>query len=246
MQIYNRKRFFAWTDFETTGLAEMDRPIEVAIVVTDEALVECSRLQTLLVPARPELFISSSMTPDQEAEERRKNAELSGEEKVRGVRYGHQWFPNATGAYEVHGISADEVIAAIPNRIAVQRMIDFLEPFHNPILVSDNPVFEERMGRAMFRDAGLIRKWPFHYNCWSPLMLCAAWAIERPIKGHRAMADVEGMLAQTRKAGELIDQVLGDEKPGPLEAVTTEEPDSEPAWSKARPMRSKKSRGGSK
>lgn len=193
MQIYHKQRTFAWVDVETTGIAPDDVAIEVAVIFTDEKLEVLETYESLvnLHPLQRHLHV--------------------GEDG---------WTRRARGAFDVHGIPAEEVLAApSPREVALdlERLAgSFKVGRARPILVSDNPLFDVKHLRTIFLQGGLLtrpeyignggRLWPFHYSAWSPIMLLSACGI-RPEKerAHRALADVHHYLDQTLQALKIVD-----------------------------------------
>jgi hypothetical protein len=196
MKIYDKARLFCWMDVETTGLGPDDVPIEVAMVVTDENLEEVARHESLIKPCAPKRFIQAD----------------TGE-----------WLQRSLEAFSVHGITPEEVLAAPPDRLVITKLLEVVgpvDPSTRPIIVSDNPVFEHRMLRTLFEQAGMTARWPFHYNSWSPVMLTSALGAGRPKKEHRAMSDVEGMLDHVKRTLRKLDPP-GDLAPAPDLAPAT-------------------------
>jgi len=220
MFLSDQPRFFAWTDFETTGLSEQDRPIELAIIMTDEQLNEVDRFQSLIRMNHPDQFMGS----------------LVGQTPV--------WLPKAQEAAKVHKIKASEILDAPLARFVGIDLIKFLAQYggntgrKKPILVSDNPRFEDQMLNALVVESGVKVKHSLYYNMWSPIMLTTALGLGRPKKNHRAMGDVEGMLGHVRKAAKILDEAGLGAKPIPVPDLTPNKP--APAPRKAAPRKAVK------
>ena len=115
-------------------------------------------------------------------------------------------------ATKIHGIKLEEIIdcGILHNAVNSHNKQDVLlshniEMYLEELkihkkdqltLVSDNPYFDMALMKKLYNvkiDGGQV-KFPFHYNCFSPLMLFDA--LEMNIKNchpHRAMGDVNGL-----------------------------------------------------
>jgi hypothetical protein len=188
MRIYHRPRVFCWLDTETTGIGLDDVPVQVGFVLTDEHLNPLGEDEFLV---RPATAIRENFIRDRE------------------------WTARTADSFAVHNLSVVEVLEkGLSPSAAASRLIDHLKPHttdKKPILVSDNPVFDERMLRTLFWQAGYRSQaqWPFHYSAWSPVMLQTALGLRAPTKPHNALADVKAMLDRTREALELLETLKG-------------------------------------
>jgi len=182
---YQKLVFF---DFETTGIDVSGEPnigcfpIELAMLVTDCNLNIIGKSFSSLI--NWDIF------------------------KTKTIR--ENW--DTLGATKVHGIKLEEVMdcGVLHKAVCTHCKDDILMPQiiemyfeelkirHEDelILVSDNPYFDFTLMKKLYNvkiDGGQI-KFPFHYNCYSPMLLFKALGMNiNNCKSHRAMGDVNAL-----------------------------------------------------
>ena len=161
---------FILVDFETTGIAEDDYPIEIGMLAMDKHFVAISSFGRLI--AWPELLPANGYNKDEAG----------------AGQWG--WEGRHKRAFDVHNINhislADKGLD--PADVVEQALawIHSLGFKHAPTLVSDNIIFEHRMAKKLFGE-----DYPFHYHGFDiyNLLVMADLYNQRIEKPHRALPD---------------------------------------------------------
>ena len=163
-------------DFETTGLDVCNQPtigclpIELSMIMTD------NELNIIGKPFFSELILWDELKSFVQAE----------------------W--ENSPAYKVNNISLYEINKYGVGPKYIPKLIqDFLKNCtftkkEQIILISDNPYFDNSLLQKLYNCCEDNIKYPFHYNCFSPIMLYSAIGLNiRRNKKHRALDDVYDM-----------------------------------------------------
>lgn len=194
-----KKKYFI-VDFETNGVDDrMEHgvlPIEIGLVVTDISFKDVEATMDRMIYF-PDLI-----------------EEINGE---------MQWKEQYQKAAEFHKITAEEYHSyndQTPEK-AVNELGEIIRNTdghkYQPVLVSDNPYFEHKLMKKLFRLSD--KAFPFHYNTYGVGMLYELFNIKKHHKPHRAYQDAKSLFHTLKELHDLIphaksffEKFLGDKK----------------------------------
>lgn len=180
---------YAFTDFETTGLDQLDKPIQVGMIITDSNFKKIGNFSAYLRPYNWVIYMYL---------DENKN---------------WQWHDKNIPAYNVHKISTDKILNGMDYSewaFMLQSFLDRVEGgFNRLILVSDNGQFEYNMMQKIYKDLDHCSQaiqdscpFPFHYSPWCTNFITNLTGNDRDKtkQTHDAWGDVEDLYNRFMKS----------------------------------------------
>lgn len=173
MRLGKQGQYFFVTDFETTGLADDDQPVEVGIVACDHEMRAVDQLSTVIVPER----------------------------WCRDATWGRRDL-GAFRVHGIHPSEVEEsgVQRAVAAAAVVRLAERYGRPGQKPVLVSDNVQFEWGHMDRLLRVVGRTCRDVFHYCGWDTSLLLEATGVGDPVPVHRALGDAGRLHAAVVRA----------------------------------------------